>query len=56
MPVIDERVDDPEDDREGDEGEQRREELASHQTSPDAPTTRSISLIPMNGAITPPTP
>ena len=51
-----ERVDDPEDDREGNEGEQRGEELAPHQTSPDAPTTRSISLIPMNGAITPPAP
>ena len=51
-----ERVEDPEDDRERDEGEQRREQLAPHQTSPVAPTTRSISLIPMNGAITPPAP
>ena len=51
-----ERVDDAEDDREGHEGEQGGEELATHQTSPVAPTTRSISLIPMKGAITPPAP
>ena len=51
-----ERVDDPEEDGEGHEGEEGGEELAPHQTSPVAPTTRSISLIPMKGAITPPTP
>ena len=51
-----ERVEDPAGDGEGDEREQGGEELAPHQTSPERRTTRSISLIPMKGAITPPAP
>ena len=55
MPVIDERVDEPEQ-----HGERRPSsmmagsELAAHHFTPSAVTTRSMSLMPMNGAMTPP--
>ena len=37
-------------------GDDRRDELASHHFTPSAVTMMSMSLMPMNGAITPPAP
>ena len=55
-PRHDERVRDPGEKRERNEDDQRRCELPSHQTTPRPPTTRSISLMPMKGATSPPSP
>ncbi len=51
-----ERVDEPDENGEHEEGDEGGKELAPHQTIPSCAMTRSISLIPMNGATMPPTP
>ena len=55
-PEDDEREDDPEDHGEDHHGDDRRDELASHHFTPNAVTIMSMSLMPMNGATTPPRP
>ena len=58
-PGDDERVGDAEQEREGDHGEEGRSQLAEHdvhQLTPRAEMMRSMSLIPMNGAMIPPRP
>ena len=55
----DERVDDPAQDREGEHAEHGRGELAdesTHHFTPRALMMMSMSLMPMNGAMIPPTP
>ena len=55
----DERVGEPADHGEDDDGDQRRAELADervHQETPSAEMTTSMSLMPTNGAMIPPTP
>ena len=56
MPVITSGNTIPNSDGEDDHHDDRRDELASHHFTPRAVTTMSMSLIPMNGAMTPPTP
>ena len=51
-----ERIDEPGQKREDEEDDERGSELASHQTIPSPPTTRSISLMPTNGTTSPPSP
>ena len=54
-----EGIEQPDEHREGEEGDDRRDDLATHSgghTIPNPVTTRSISLMPTNGAMIPPTP
>ena len=52
----DQRVDQAEEHGEDHHRDERGNELASHHFTPRAVTTMSMSLMPMNGAITPPAP
>ncbi len=52
----DQRIDDAHEHGEDEERDDRGNELAAHQRIPSCVMTMSISLIPMNGAMMPPSP
>ena len=56
IPSDHEREGDPEHHGEDHHGDDRGKELASHHFTPNAVTIMSMSLMPMNGAMTPPAP
>ena len=55
-PVTTSGIREPEEHREDDHHHDRGQELASHHFTPRAVTITSMSLIPMNGAMIPPSP